>query len=101
MRDDALDSQRRALVSVDDAGRIRAVNLFADADCRWRVASYAWDNPTEVLPGVWLFARSTVETAVNGTPVTLTTRFDNLRANQELAPELFDADKAFGAKARK
>ena len=101
MRDDAMDSQRRALVSVDDAGRIRTVNLFADTDCRWRVVSYAWDIPTEVLPGVWLFARSTVETAVNGTPVTLTTRSDNLRVNQDLAPELFDADKAFGAKAKK
>jgi hypothetical protein len=101
IRGDALDSQRRALVSVDEVGRIRAVNLFADANCRWRIASYAWDLPTEVLPGVWLFGRSSVETAVNGTPVTLTTRFDNLRVNQDLAPELFNADKAFDAKAKK
>ena len=94
--DAGTESPGRALVSLDDVGRVRAVDLFADADLRWRLASYAWDAPVEVIPGIWLFGRSTVETAVNGTPVSLTTRFENLRANQALAPGVFDADKAFG-----
>ncbi|MBQ9726736.1 MAG: hypothetical protein IJV65_04445 [Kiritimatiellae bacterium] len=92
------DAPGRALVSLDGQGRIRAVDLFADADLRWRVASYAWDAPVEVLPGVWLFGRSTAETAVDGKPVALSTRFDNLRANRPLDPGLFDAAKAFSGK---
>lgn len=94
------DATGRALVSLDEAGRVRAVELFADADFRWRLASYAWDAPVEVLPGVWLFGRSSAETAVNGTPVTLATRFDNLRVNQDLAPDVFDAEKVFGKAAK-
>ena len=98
LRNTAPDSPGRAIVSLDEAGRVRAVDLFADADLRWRVASYSWDVPNEVLPAVWLFGRSTVETAVNGTPVALTTRFDNLRANQNLDPDLFNAEKVFDSK---
>ena len=90
------DAGRRALVSLDEAGRIRAVDFFADADLRWRVASYAWESPVEILPGVWLFRRSTVETAVNGQPVAIASRFDKFRVNQELDPGLFDGDKIFG-----
>lgn len=101
LRDASPDSPGRTVVSLDDTGRIRAVDLFADADLRWRIASYVWDVPSEVLPGVWLFGRSTAETAVNGTPVALTTRFDNIRVNQDLDPDVFNADKAFGAKGRK
>lgn len=97
----ARDSQGRALVSLDGAGRVRAIDIFADANLRWRIASYTWDMPSEVLPGVWLFGRSATETAVNGTPVLLTTHFDNLRANQELDPDIFSADKTFGPKARR
>ena len=85
----------RAVVSFDAEGRVRAVDLFADADLRWRVASYAWDAPVEVLPGVWLFGRATAETAVDGRPVALSTRFDGIRANAALDPDLFDAEKAF------
>lgn len=89
------DAPGRALVSLDAAGRVRAVDLFSDAALRWRAASYAWDAPVEVLPGVWLFGRATAETAVDGSPVALSTRFDNLRANGDVDPDLFDADKAF------
>lgn len=92
------DAPGRALVSLDAEGRVRALDLFSDADLRWRAASYAWDAPVEVLPGVWLFGRSTAETAVDGRPVALTTRFDNLRANQPLDPDAFDAAKAFSGK---
>lgn len=89
------EATTRAVVSVDEAGRIRAVDVFLDEACRWRVASYAWDAPVEVLPGVWLFSRTTAETLVDGKPLALATRFDNLRANQPLDPDLFDAEKAF------
>lgn len=92
------EATARAVVSLDEAGRVRAVDLFSDEACRWRVASYAWDAPVEVLPGVWLFARATAETAVDGKPLALATRFDNLLANQALDPALFDAEKAFGEK---
>ena len=88
----------RAVVSLDGAARVRAVDLFSDEACRWRVASYAWDAPVEVLPGVWLFSRSTAETVVDGRPLALATRFDSLLANQSLDPGLFDAEKAFEAK---
>ena len=92
------EAPARAVVSLDGAGRVRAVDLFSDEACRWRVASYAWEAPVEVLPGVWLFARATAETAVDGQPVALATRFDNLLANQALDPALFDAEKAFEGK---
>ena len=59
------DASGRALVSLDGAGRVRAVELFADAEFRWRLATYTWDSPVEVLPGVWLFGRSTAETAMS------------------------------------
>ena len=94
------DAPGRALVSLDEAGRVRAVEVFADADFRWRLATYTWDAPVEVLPDVWLFGRATAESAVNGTPVTLTTRFDNLRVNQAIDSDLFDADKVFGKAAK-
>ncbi len=90
------EATARAIVSLDAAGRVRAVDLFSDEAFRWRVASYAWDAPVEVLPGVWLYARATAETSVDGKPVALSTRFDNLRANQPIDPDLFDAEKAFG-----
>lgn len=89
------DAADRAVVSLDEAGRVRAVDLFSDAACRWRVASYAWDAPVRVLPDVWLFSRATAETVMGGKPVAISTRFDDLRANQPLDPDLFDADKAF------
>ena len=89
------DAPGRALVSFDGEGRVRAVDLFSDADLRWRVASHSFDAPVEVLPGVWLFARTTAETVVDGKPVALTTRYDGLRANQPLDPDAFDAEKAF------
>ncbi len=95
----APESPGRALVSLDELGRVRAVDLFADADFRWRLAAYVWDAPVEVLPGVWLFGHSSAETAANGQPIALTTRFDNLRVNQKLPPDLFDAEKAFGESA--
>ncbi len=52
----------------------------------------------EVLPGVWLFSRSTAETIVDGQPLALATRFDGLLANQALDPDVFDAEKAFEGK---
>lgn len=88
----------RAVVSLDGAGRVRAVDLFSDEACRWRVASYAWDAPVEILPGVWLFSRSTAESIVDGQPLALATRFDGLLANQALDPDVFDAEKAFEGK---
>ena len=91
------DAPVRALVSLDAEGRVRAVDLFADAGLRWRAASYAWDAPVEVLPGVWLFGRSTAETVVDGRPVALSTRFDNICANAEIDPGLFDAETVFGS----
>lgn len=94
-RDAAPDGAGRALVSLDDAGRVRAVDLFSDADLRWRVASYSWEAPAEVLPGVWLFGRSTAETSVDGRPVALSSRFDGFRANGTVDPDVFDAEKAF------
>ena len=97
IRNAAPDAPGRAIVSLDEAGRVRGVDLFADTGFRWRVASYAWDVPVEVAPGVWLFGRASAETAVDGHPVTLLTRFDHLRANQELDPDLFNAERAFGA----
>lgn len=95
-RDAPAGAPGRAVVSLDAAGRVRAVDLFSDEALRWRVASYSWDAPVEVLPGVWLFARATAETAVDGAPVALATRFDALRANQPLDAGRFDPEQVFG-----
>ena len=92
------EATARAVVSLDEAARVRAVDLFSDEACRWRVASYAWDAPVEILPGVWLFSRATAETVVDGKPLALATRFDSLLANQVLDPDIFDAKKAFEGK---
>ena len=91
----AQDSPGRAVVSFDDSGRIRALDIFGDADLRWRIVSYAWNAPVEAVPGVWLFGRSSTETAIDGRPAILQTRFDNLRANEPVDPETFDAKKVF------
>lgn len=90
-RDAPAGSSGRALVSLDAEGRVRAVDFFSDPDLRWRVASHAWNAPVEALPGVWLFARSVAETAVDGRPVAVETRYDNLRVNEALDPDTFAA----------
>lgn len=91
----APDAPGRAVVSLDGNGRIRAIDIFGDESLRWRIVTYTWNAPVEAVPGVWLFGRSSTETAVDGRPVTVHTRFDNLRANEAIAPETFDAKKVF------
>lgn len=89
------DAPGRAVVSLDGVGRIRALDIFGDADLRWRIVTYTWNAPVEAMQGVWLFGRSSTETAIDGRPATVHTRFDNLRANGAVAPETFDAKKVF------
>lgn len=90
-------SGKRAVVALDAEGRVRQLDVFSDADLRWRLASFSWDAPKEVLPGVWLFAKTATETAVDGNPLRVVSRFDGLRANTAIDEGVFDAVKVFGS----
>lgn len=97
-RNDPPDSGKRALVSMDAAGRIREIDVFSDAGARWRIASFSWDSPVEAIPGVWLFGKETAESAIDGKPVSAVSRFEAIRANSPIDESAFDAEKVFGAK---
>ena len=99
-RDAPPQSGKRAVVSFDEKGRIRAIDVFSDEELKWRLASFGYDAPREVLPGVWLFGRTTAETAIDGTPVKVVSLFDGLKANAEVDESVFDAEKAFGKAPR-
>ena len=89
-------ADRRAVVSLDAEGRIRQIDVFSDEALKWRLSSLSWSAPKEVLPGVWLFGKSETETAVDGNPVKVVTRFDGIKVNTPLDESVFDAAHVFG-----
>ena len=83
------------IVSFDAAGRVAALEVFADASRMRLLLEVAYEAPFEALPGVWLFRRECVRTAVGGKSVETVTAFDRFRVNAPPPPGAFDPHSFF------
>lgn len=84
-----------AELRVDSQGRLGRIDLFTGVDRGKPTAKFFYRDFYEPLPGVWIPRLHETELNTGGKTSRETTRFDNLKVNEPIAPVLFVAAPFF------
>ncbi len=84
-----------AVLSLDSEGRVLSLVAYADDTRKLVVLSIEYELPSEPVPGVWIYRKKVATSLVDGRPVHVVTRFDDIEANGALPDRVFDADAFF------